>query len=860
MTRLAARLAELTPRTPGRRDRSPVRELALTEVCGNLTYTTAAVTAWYTVPEIVWAFRPDPEREALLDAIAQQFAGLAGLRLHLRRTSHPFEVDAWAGQLATHAVLPNVPGAPTWAQHVEAARAHLAAAGHAEGRTLLGVTFARRHLGDTVTEWVRRRVAGDRGVTAGERDGHARRAAGFAESLAGHGLSARPATPQALSWLLYQSVGFGLAPLDHPGHDLEPSDVLALTERFDRYHSRYGSTVRIVDRHTGAQRHVAVLTVGRMEPLTIPQVHEPWLHLADSAGFPVEISCRIDLLPPALAAKSLERKLRIFRAQLVDYADHGLDAPPELDRLASRALETGDRIATGLPVDAVRAHGWHRLAVWGDTAAQALERARDLTALYQQRARIVLRQPKAQPRLAGEFIPGQPLADTGYVRRMPVQLLAAAVPQATATVGDSRGDLIGHTAATSRRPVFFDPHYPMEVRERSGLAVLVSEPGGGKSTLIGSLAYLATRRGIQVTLLDPSGPLARLGQMPELAPHTRVLNLYGAHRGTLAPYALIPTPRPADYPGCERIACIGADQPVEISHHAVAVANARAERRMLALDIAMMLLPPQHAGDPDVVAALRHAIRTVPAEETATLEDVIDALDDPALGVAGKQTALLLGDAAELPLAALFFGQPAPGVLADTAPLTIITMGGLRLPDLAIERQYWSTEEALALPMLHAAHRLAVRRCYGADTNRRKLVGLDEAHFMQGWASGRSFLVRLARDSRKWNIAALVASQNPADILGLDVQNLVSTVFVGRIVDDPQIAAEALRLLRLPTGAGYEQTLAALSQHDPSDTSRLGFREFVMRDVDGRVQKIRVDVSYVDGLLDHLDTTPGGAQ
>ena len=28
-----------------------------------------------------------------------------------------------------------------------------------------------------------------------------------------------------------------------------------------------------------------------------------------------------------------------------------------------------------------------------------------------------------------------------------------------------------------------------------------------------------------------------------------------------------------------------------------------------------------------------------------------------------------------------------------------------------------------------------------------------------------------------------------------------------------------------------------------------------MRDVDGRVQKFRADLSYVPGLLDHLDTT-----
>ena len=29
-----------------------------------------------------------------------------------------------------------------------------------------------------------------------------------------------------------------------------------------------------------------------------------------------------------------------------------------------------------------------------------------------------------------------------------------------------------------------------------------------------------------------------------------------------------------------------------------------------------------------------------------------------------------------------------------------------------------------------------------------------------------------------------------------------------------------------------------------------------MRDVDGRVQKVRVDVSYVPELLEYLDTTP----
>ena len=122
----------------------------------------------------------------------------------------------------------------------------------------------------------------------------------------------------------------------------------------------------------------------------------------------------------------------------------------------------------------------------------------------------------------------------------------------------------------------------------------------------------------------------------------------------------------------------------------------------------------------------------------------------------------------------------------------------------------------------------------------------------------RGSLVRLARDSRKWNLSAFVASQNPKDILGLDVQNLVSTVFVGRIAQDAEIASDALRLLRVPTDVGYEAVLASLSAPDANSAGRLGYREFVLRDVDSRVQRVRIDVSYVDGLLTTLDTTPTG--
>ncbi|MGN9778542.1 ATP-binding protein [Micromonospora sp. H33] len=830
-------------------DRDPSVELAITEIAGHLTFTPNTVTAWYWLPEVRWAFRPDAEREALLSAISEQYAGLAGFRLHLRRTTRPFPADEWARTIDAHtpSPLPDVPGTPGWGDHLVAAQRHLMSVNHAEGQTYLGVTFARRSLGDSLVERMLRTFG--RGVAEGERRKLGRTVEQFDEVLGAFGMRGRRVTAQELEWLLYRSVALCMAP---PGQlspvtdgRWERGDLLALTEQVERYRTPYGSTVKLVNRMTGEERHVAVLAVGRMEPLEIPERHEPWLHFHERLPWPMELSSRVDILGSGDSFRNLEHRLRMIRSQQLDYAEHGIDAPPELERLAKRALVIGDEMTTGLPVDSARAHGWHRIAVGGRTREECLERARRLIQLYSRELRISLQHPKNQDWLAREFIPGEPIANTGYVRRMPVNLLAAALPQAASTVGDRRGDLIGRTAGTCRRPVFLDLHFPMEVRERSGLAVFVAEPGGGKSTLLGALGYLAARRGVQVTLLDPSGPLARLCAMPELAPYARVLNLTGSEHGTLAPYSLIPTPLRSEF-----AAGAAGDREFEI-----AVSNARAERRMLVQDICMMLVPPQVAREASTATLFRHAVRQVPAEETSTLDDVVTCLgqlDDDA----GKELANLLLDTAEMPLAMLFFGRPPEGLLGPDAALTVITMAGLRLPDLKIEREYWSAEEALALPMLHTAHRLAVRRCYGGSMSSRKLVGLDEAHFMEGWRSGRSFLVRLARDSRKWNLAALVASQNPKDILGLDVQNLVSTVFVGRIAEDAEIASEALRLLRVPVNDGYEATLASLSTADATSAARLGFREFVMRDVDGRVQKVRVDVSYVDGLLDHLDTTP----
>ena len=110
----------------------------------------------------------------------------------------------------------------------------------------------------------------------------------------------------------------------------------------------------------------------------------------------------------------------------------------------------------------------------------------------------------------------------------------------------------------------------------------------------------------------------------------------------------------------------------------------------------------------------------------------------------------------------------------------------------------------------------------------------------------------LGRDSRKWNTCVLASSQNPSDVLGMDVANFMSAAFVGRLEDD-EAAQDGLRMLRVPTGVGYERALGTLS----SGRGNTAMREFVMRDVDGHVDKVCIDLTANPALLEALNTTAG---
>ncbi|MEP6696498.1 MAG: ATP-binding protein [Pseudonocardiales bacterium] len=812
----------------------PPAPVAIRHIAGNLTFTATETWAWYGIPPAVWSFRSVAQRQQLLEAVTQRFTELVPARIRLRTSARPYPAWEWARNLdrRTPRPLPDGRGVvETYDWLLEAQQRRLQSSSLAEKTVAVGV-----RVGPRVT---RDRIAA---LRAGVRDGEIKKLADrikrVGQIIGGDGLAGRPLDAEQMAWLMHRSLALGVpTPGPAPGGDeWEGEDLHHFTDPVRYETTPFGRTVKVVARRGGTEivRHVAVLTMGRMEAIDIPESGKsPWMLHADQLPFPVEWSSTVDLLPGRAVAGGLERQMRLAKSQIAHYAEHDEEPPPSLDRVARTARRKHDEATEGMEVDACRANGYHRLAVYGASEDEALDRAQQVIDHYAGQMRMSVEHPVGQFAMAREFVPGEPNARTGYLRRMPMRYFAAGLPHVSSMVGDGVGPYLGYTCGTARRAVMFDPHYTTEVMKSSGLVVIGGTPGSGKSNLIGVVSYLSARRGIPTVVLDPSGPLAALTAMPELAAHSRHIDLTRAAPGALNPYALIPPPRRNQFDSDRdwRDAVIAAEQ----------------ERKLLATDVCRMLLPDDVLTRGGTSTMLGGAIRAVGGGAGSDLWAVIDFLESE---TGGAEIAANLRDAADLSLARLFFPDRSSRVEHQTpvdTVLTVLTMPGIVLPPEHVARAHWTLPEMLAVPLMHLATYYTTRVIYGLPMADRKVVCLDENHLFKATGSGRALFTRLGRDSRKHNACVLAGSQNPADVLDENVANFVKVAFVGRI-EDEQTARESLRMLKVPADCGYERVLGTFP------VGGAPYREFLMRDAFGRVDRIRIDHGWHPGLAAALNT------
>src|SRR6202522_800960 len=106
---------------------------------------------------------------------------------------------------------------------------------------------------------------------------------------------------------------------------------------------------------------------------------EPWLHYADSLPFPVEVSSRMKLIPPAKASKDVGRRLAHARDMDAHIREAGAEAPIALAEQieAARMLEHGIT-KERLPF----VYGWHRLLVTAPTREMCVRRVEAVVEHY----------------------------------------------------------------------------------------------------------------------------------------------------------------------------------------------------------------------------------------------------------------------------------------------------------------------------------------------------------------------------------------------------------------------------------------------------------------------------------------------
>lgn len=803
--------------------------LALQRIEGNLVYTRSEVWAWFVLPPQRWFFRQDVDRISIYEGFSSRLADLPNRKLHLRTTSMPFPATEWANRLNGLTPRPADPAA--WEEYLVACQGQMLTASAASKRVYLGVSLTRR---------IRERKLIERELRI------------VSDIIGGEGLEGVPASTADLEWLLHRSVGLCLPPPERlsavPDGAWDDTDLYQITDAVQHEASAFGPTVKVT-RHGDEpfSLHVAVSTLGKIDEIHgVDTSITPWLSVPDSLGFPVEISAQFTIVPGSVARRSVASTMRHIQDQRDAYMEARAPVPNALGDQEKLGGEVEDEMRRGVPAKAARAHGWVRFAVPGWDADDAMDNARALADKYRNLQMDVVH-PRgiasgaAQADLIREFVPGEPVRSKAYMRRVPVRYIAAGLPQAGSVLGDNRGGYLGYTTGTGKKSVMFDPFYAMEVRDEPGLVPILGTLGAGKSVLAGTICHTEILRGATGIIFDPSGPLARLTELPELAPFSRHIPLTQAPSGTLNPYSVVEEPKRHNY-----------DTEDEWQEAKVV---ARQERKMLALDVLRMLLPPSLAQDGRTELLLSEAVRNVEGYPSTPLTLVLDELDKfGAEDEFARRISGMLRDASDLPLSRLFFNTGTSGeVIRDDVRFTVLTMPGLVLPPTKVPQENWSVSERLVVPLLHLAAWYTSRLIYSQDRNQRKIVFIDEGHFLADWPAGRALFHRLGRDNRKWNTAVLFATHNPKDVLGLGEGNgnLIGSAFVGRI-RDKATAADALRMLDVAVDVGYEATLARLNGTD----GKAPYREFIMLDTNRNVDKVRIDLQHRPTLLAALDTTP----
>jgi AAA-like domain len=773
--------------------------------------------AYYRVPSVSYEFTTPEEREALATNITIALAAIRmqDAEVHLRIAHRGFPAVEWATGLDATS-----DGGPGWREYLEQTYQYVWAKDFWSKEIYIGVRLGQRGMraqlsggvlsslmtGYKVTE--RGFGISDEATSSHEIGKWTEQAERLGRALAASSLAARHATSREIAWLIQHTLSGTIG-------DPPPSAARRRTwgmgeiEQLFEGQVHNGRTLLRLENLQG-ESYVAFLSFSRFPDLMSFPDGEPWMHYADSLPFPVEVSARMRLIPPARASKDVSRRLAHARDMDAHIREAGAEAPIALAEqiAAARMLEHGIT-KERLPF----VYGWHRLIVTAPTKEMCIRRVEAVTEHYRDIGIDVVNSTGDQFSLLSESLPGDRVRLSSYVQRQPLYTIAGGMPTATVELGDRVADgvgwigpYIGETLGRARSVVHFDPMLAA-ARNRPTAIAITGEPGGGKTTLALLMIYQLALRGATVAVIDPKGDAESLVEfLAKSGRKARVLPLGSAAPGLLDPFSF------------------GDDL---------------AEKRTMATETLRLLLPRMSEERESAMIQAVGAVAGGPRPSLGKVVRYLEQAEDPAW----KNLGAVMRSVSEMRLARLCFA-PSGGQQIDAEGwTTVFTLGGLTLPDTTTARDDYSYEQRLSVALLYLVSQFARRLLNGIDRTKPKAIFLDEAWAITSTPEGAKLVPEVSRMGRSRNTALILVSQNAGDLLNEQVTNCLSSVFAFRSSERGEVA-HVMSLLGVEATEEHKATLRSL-----------GNGECVFRDLDDRAGRIGIDL-VSDELRDWIDTNP----
>lgn len=797
--------------------RPSASRLAVRYFDDRILLTDSAAWAYFRLPTVSYEFTTAEEREVLLGNVTIALAAIRmpDAEVHLRIAHRRYPAAEWAASLDATS-----DGGPGWIDYLEEMYRHVWAEDFWTKEVYLGVRLGPRGArvtgGGVISQLLAFYQRGEKAlgleddaIDGGEVARWTEQAERLGRALGGSALHARHAYADEIAWLYRHAVSGGLTdppPSASPRRRWGAGEIEALVE--GQIHN--GRTSLRIEQPAG-ESHAAFLSFARFPDLMPFPDGEPWLHYADALPFPVELSARLRLVPPSRASKDVGRKLAYARDMDQHIREAGAEAPLALAEQIEVARMLEHRITKErLPF----VYGWHRLVLSAPTPEMLTQRVEAVIEHYRDMGIDVVNSTGDQFSLFSESLPGDRVRLGAYQQRQELQTVAGGMPTATVDLGDRPDDAgegwvgpyIGETLGRARSIVHFDP-LVAAARNRPTAVAITGEPGGGKTTLALLLIYQLAMRGATIAAIDPKGDAESLVRLLQRrGRRARVLPLGSAAPGLLDPFSF------------------GDDL---------------AAKKTMATETLRLLLPRMSEERESAMIQAVGAVAGRPAPSLGKVVEYLEGTSDPA----SRNLGAVLRSMSDMRLARLCF-DPSGGQQIDTHGwTTVFTLGGLTLPDVAVQRDDYSYEQRLSVALLYLVSQFARSLMNGIDRHVPKAIFLDEAWAITSTPEGAKLVPEVSRMGRSRNTALILVSQNAGDLLNEQVTNCLSSVFAFRSAERVEVDS-VMALLGVEPSEEHKAVLRGL-----------GNGECIFRDLDGRAGRIGVDM-ISEELLRWLDTNP----